>query len=115
MIEATIETVVVDHNRNAVPEGCMTHTIAKKDKYEELLGRGEGRISVTLGETLPGPIGYSSIKVSVTITLTCQQDSETMAKARGLAFEEGIDFLDTYCDKAVQVLGAHIDRVLSEG
>ena len=82
----------------------------QKDDYQKLLGDGNARVSVGLGEKIGGPYGYSSVDVRVNVTLTCNQDEGTLTNAAHLAFRECVAVVDDIVDKSMVMLRSHLER-----
>lgn len=84
--------------------------VRNKDEYRDILGDGSARVSVSLGEKVGGPYGYSNVMINVTTTLGCNQDEETVARAHALAFQQNVQVLDDHFQTAYQLLEAHLSR-----
>jgi len=65
----------------------------QKDRLKALVGDGLARVSVSVSEKVSGP-DYSSMSISVTVTMTCDQNEKTVATAREEALGECLTFLD---------------------
>ena len=87
----------------------------QKDEYQKLLGDGNARVSVGLGEKIGGPYGYSSVDVRINTTLTCNQDEETVRTAGHLAFRECVAVVDDIIDNSMLMLKSHLERNHHEG
>lgn len=80
--------------------------VRHKDEYKKIIGDGNARVSVTLSERI-GAEHYSSCSVSATVTLTCNQDQETIQRAEKMALNEGLAFLDEHVPVAWELLTQH--------
>lgn len=88
--------------------------VRTKDEIKMLIGDANARVSVSLSETVPGPYGYSNLKVSVTVTLNCDQNQKTIEQAENAALQECIAFLDTSVDTGYALLTSHLKRHLGD-
>jgi len=80
------------------------------EKYRSLLGDANSKVNVNLSESLGGPYGYSSVKLSVSVTLTCNQDPDTIQLAKQYCMDECLDFLDGNIGAAYKMLNDHLKR-----
>lgn len=108
----------ITRNGRAIPEidgrpASYRRTTVKKyeDDLEKVVGNGQARVSVSLNETVGGPEAYSSVRLGVHVTLTCNQDADTIKVAHDLAFQECVGALDSTIDDAMKMLVTHIERV----
>jgi len=101
-----IGDVMASHTKTEVKTG---------DLYAEVYGNGAARVSVGLGEKIGGPYGYSSVDVRVNVTLTCNQDEETLTRAAHLAFRECVSVTDDIIDKSMTMLKHHLERNYEDG
>lgn len=93
---------------NLTWEATMQHTKAK-ETFSQFAGDGKAKVSISLSEKIGGP-QYSSVSVMVTVSLTCNQDEETINKAAGAAHTHTISLLDSYIEDALDGLHAHLER-----
>lgn len=91
----------------------VTH-MRQKDELKALVGDGQARVSVSLSEKMSGPYGYSSINVSVTVTMNCDQSVEYVRKAEEAALQECLGFLDTAVDTGYASLTSHLARYIKD-
>lgn len=114
-MEIEIETLVIGPDENPIPEGSQRITMVKPDKYKELVGDGNARTSITVAETIDGPRRFTSVRISCTVTLNCNQSADSIEQAKAAAFEECVVFIDEHVYKAYAVLTAHLERLCDEG
>lgn len=84
-----------------------------KDKYKQLLGDMQARVSMSVDEKIGGP-GYSSVGVHAAVTLSCNQDEESIKKASELAFAEAMRLVDEKVVYTYEVLLGHL-RSIEQG
>lgn len=80
------------------------------DKYKAILGDGNARVNVGLDESIGGPYGYSSVKIRMSVTLTCDQNAESVQQAKQYCFDECMDFIEGNLGIAHKMLVDHLER-----
>ena len=88
--------------------------MVEKDQYKAILGDGNARVSVGFDENIGDPNSYSSVKVRVNVTITCDQNRGTIQKAQEMAFQECVAFSDDAVKKGFDVLIAHLKQIRSK-
>lgn len=65
-----------------------TEHLHMKDRLEALINHdGRAKVRREIGETIGGP-GYSSVRVSTSIEICCDQNSEVIQKAAAAIYQE---------------------------
>lgn len=94
-VDCLYEGTALTHNgRDLCFEVNMQEPNDNKDKFKVLVGDALSRVSVSVSEKISGP-SYSSMSISVTVTLTCDQSEKILAESRELALGECLGFIDT--------------------
>jgi len=101
-LEST-EIDVID-NKQATYEG----TIIMPDKFKDLLGDENARVSVSFNERMGGSHGFSSVGVTATVTINCDQSEGVISEAQEVAFRTAVDFADAHLGGAMELLEAHL-------
>jgi hypothetical protein len=63
------------------------------DPVKKVLGDGKARVSVSLAHKVGGP-HYSSVSLSVNVSLSCGQDTDNVEEARELALAMATEFIE---------------------
>jgi len=79
------------------------------DAFKPLVGDGKARVRREITETLGGP-RYSSVKVSTSIEITCDQSKDKIEKAAREAYAEAQILNDEALELAWDRLGQHIEK-----
>lgn len=109
-----VTVTTFDHNGDVVDsigEHDTTYEetiILAKDKFKQLLGDNNARVSISVSSKMGGPYGYSAVSVNCSVTLSCNQDDETIQKAKMMAFQEDISFLDETMGHCMRLLNAQL-------
>lgn len=85
--------------------------VKKSDKYKKIYGDGNARVNVGLSETLGGPYGFSSVQVRVSVSVSCNQDVETVREAEGMLLADCMAFVDDTMTTAHDMLCTHLDQI----
>ena len=91
---------------NGKPASWERTIVRQKDEFKKILGDGNARTSITVSERV-GAEHYSSCSISCTVTLTCNQDKATIERAKEMALNEGLAFLDENIPVAWNMLDTH--------
>lgn len=78
------------------------------DKYKAILGDANAKVNVNLSESIGGPYGYSNVKISVSVTLSCDQNADSMQMAKQYCLDECLDFLQSNIGVAYEMLNDHL-------
>ncbi len=115
-VEVTVldpsEQLIAEHDNEIV--SYERTAVIQKDKYKKILGDSNARVSVSFSERMGGAYGYSSVSTNVTVTINCNQDTNTIRKAQEMAFEEAVGFTEDCFGKAVHMLNAHLNRYYTD-
>lgn len=112
-IDATIE--IIDQDRipiasvNGEPASRRIQAMRTNDKYKALMGDGNARVNVGVDESIGGPYGYSSVKIRVSVTLSCDQNEETVKQAERACLDECLVFIEDNVGAAYAMLSNHLD------
>lgn len=85
-----------------------------KDKFKELLGDGQARVSIGMDERIAGP-HYSSVSIRVNISVNCNQSAETIEAATELLSDEAMAYLEGHYEVAVERLREHLNHLYPGG
>lgn len=88
--------------------------VRQKDKFKKILGDAQARCSVTISERI-GAANYSSVSMSTTVTLSCNQDSKTIQEAEEMALAEALAFTDDNIVTAYRMLEQHQQTLYDDG
>lgn len=80
------------------------HFAMPKDHFEELIGNGDAKVSVSLN--MKDSSYGTGFGAHVTVTLTCNQDEESLVAARALAGGLAQEFLEASFEEAHELLVA---------
>jgi len=79
-------------------------------KYRKLLGDQKARAHCGIRETLGGP-AFSSVQITLSAELTCNQDEQTIRQAQVLMYEECLPVLDDLLEDAYDGLITRLKRI----
>lgn len=110
---------VFDLRGNALLDHCTQSQLTEEqlymaDTFKVLVGDGKARVKREITETLGGP-RYSSVKVSTSIEVTCDQSRDTIQKAALEVFAEAQILNDEAVELAWSKLQEHIKSTDWEG
>ena len=81
------------------------------DPYAAFNSDGPAEVEIGVTETLSGPQNtYSSINVSVRVSMRCDQTKEQIEAAKQLLFAEGLKALSHYIDPHYEQLLQHLQK-----
>lgn len=90
----------------------FVRTYYMKDKFKELIGDGNARVSIGADARYNGPPGtYSSVSLRSNVTLTCDQTEKIIDTASEMALNQNLGFLDKHAPTAMAMLKSHIETI----
>lgn len=95
---------------NGVDTSYEQEVALAKDKFKQLIGDANARTSVSVSARMGGPYGYSSVSVNCSVTLTCNQDDDTIQEAKMAAFQEAFGFIDVAMPQCMALLNAQLEE-----
>lgn len=95
---------------NGVDTSYEQEVALAKDKFKQLIGDANARTSVSVSSKMGGPYGFSSVSVSCSVTLTCNQDDKTIQEAKMAAFQEAVGFIDVTMPHCMALLNAQLEE-----
>lgn len=114
MIEASVEITDPDGNVIVDVDGQSAsrkvQIMRENDRYKRILGDANAKINVNLSESIGGPYGYSSVKISVSVTLSCDQNTDSVQSAQKYCLDECVEFIESNISLAYQMLTDHLKR-----
>jgi hypothetical protein len=85
--------------------------VRKPDRFASLNPDGPCEVRVAVDEKLGGPKNsFSSVSVRVEISARCNQDEESIEKARDVLFKEGLRAVAHYMNPALDMLVEHTQK-----
>jgi hypothetical protein len=114
VIEANIE--IIDNDGMVIvevdgqPASRKVQIMRQNDKYKAIMGDTQAKVNVNLSESIGGPYGYSNAKISVSVTLTCDQSTDSVQKAQQYCLDECVEFIETNIGLSHQMLVDHLKR-----
>lgn len=114
LIEADIE--IIDHQGKVIIEvdgqqaSRKVQIMRTNDRLKAILGDANARVNVSLSESIGGPYGYSNVKISVSVTLACDQNAESVTKAQQFCLDSCSEFLESNVGFAHKQLTDHLAR-----
>lgn len=112
-----VEQTLYDSDKKLIADHPYSweQTMTKdSDSYKKLIGDGNAKVAISINERIGGPYGYSSVGVNILVTVTCNQDENTIRAAEKLAFNEVAEAMDSYLPKAHQILCAHLGELYKD-
>lgn len=98
------------HNTFRQPGGPNTPP-PSNDPYAAFNADGPAEVEISVTETLSGPQNtYSSVNVSVRVSMRCNQTKEQIDAAKKLLFAEGLKALNHYVDPHYEQLLQHLQK-----
>lgn len=82
------------------------------DRYEKILGNGKAKVRREITETLGGP-NYSSVRITVSVEITCNQDESTIQEASQMLHQELIILLEEDVGASYEKLLDAVDTAVS--
>lgn len=89
------------------PEGVWVLSVP--DELKGILGDEKAKVSVSLGHKIGGP-HYSSVSLYVSVSLTCDQSEDSVTKAKEIATESTMSFIDEYLPGCYE----HLTRLVGD-
>jgi hypothetical protein len=87
--------------------------MASKDEYKQLLGDAQARVSIGMDEKIAGP-HYSSVSIRVNITVSCDQETESIRRAQEMLTKEAMAYLEGHYEQAMERLREHLKHLYPE-
>jgi len=113
ILEGTVELfdadgVLIEKVNEQIASKKVKNIMRQNDHMKALLGDGNARVTVGVDEAMGGPYGYSSVKVRVSVTLSCDQNAESVTKAQQICFDQCTNFVEDNISVAHTMLCAHL-------
>lgn len=121
--QATVSVEIKDGKRTLYTIGSSIATyqdthyespMGNKEKYKDLLGDGNARVSIGMDERIAGP-HYSSVSIRVNISINCDQTESSIKEASDLLTKEAMAYLEGHYEVAVERLRQHLDHLYPNG